>query len=426
MTEAFLHYIWKYRLYDSKKYQLPNGSAIEIVNVGEQNFNAGPDFTNVQIKIGDTLWVGNCEIHINASDWYKHNHHTNKAYNNVVLQVVHNNDVQVTLPNGEAIPTIVLSYPNYFAENYNNLINNSQWIACANYIATIDHFTVSQWLTKLCIERLEERTLEIEQILELNKNNWEETFYQFLAKHFGFKVNALPFEMLARSLPLTYLAKHKTNLLQVEALLYGQAGMLESVNSSDDYYLSLQKEYNFLNKKFELKPIDSHVWKFMRLRPANFPTIRIAQFAALIHQSSALFSKLLEINTPVEIEELLSVSASVYWETHYRFEKKSRLKVKSLSPESIHLLTINAIVPLLFVYWKKKNSIEQQEKAISILEHISAEHNSIIEKWVKLGIAPKNAFESQALLQLKNKYCASKKCINCMIGNKLINKKNEA
>jgi hypothetical protein len=425
MTEEFLHYIWNHKLFKQKTYLASTGEEVSIIKTGEHNFNAGPDFSNTQLKIEDTLWVGNCELHVRASDWYKHNHHVNAAFNNVILHVVYENDSNVSCANGEIVPSIVLEFDERLQQNYQNLLASTEWVACQSQLKLVDHFIINQFITKLCIERLEKRTEEISQTLEQTKNHWEEAFYRYLAKHFGFKVNSVPFELLAKSLPLIYLAKHKNNLLQIEALLFGQSGMLEQPDIADDYYLSLQKEYKFLKQKLNLKPIECHLWKFMRLRPANFPTIRIAQFAALIHKSSALLSRILETPEPENLVSLLKACPSEYWKNHYRFGKQSEIKSKPLSDNSIHLLLINALAPFIFVYSKTKNINQYRDLAINILEQMPVEENSIINNWKKLGIKPSNAFDSQALLQLKNEYCNHKKCLQCMIGNTLIRKVNE-
>ena len=418
MTEEFLQYIWKHKLYESKPYLANTGEQILILFPGEQNHDSGPDFRDVRIKINNTLWAGNCEVHLAASDWFKHNHHTDKSYDSVVLHIVLKNDIEITASNGRTIPTIELKYQHKLEENYQNLLSSQLWVPCAEKIGKVDRFHIIQWLTSLAIERLEKRSTEIEYHLNQNKNNWEEAFYHFLARSFGFKVNALPFELLAKSLPLNILAKHKDNLFQLEALLFGQSGLLK--NSSDDYSKKLLNEYLFYQKKYSLKPLEGHLWKFMRLRPANFPTIRIAQFAALVHKSSGLFSKILEPDKIDVLDSFFKVKSSEYWNGHYNFGKQSATKTKNMSPASIHLLLLNAVIPFIFIYGKNKNIIAYKDKAIAFLEALPAENNNIIGHWKKIGINVNNAFESQALLQLRNEYCQEKKCLNCNIGNYLI------
>ena len=271
------------------------------------------------------------------------------------------------------------------------------------------------------IERLENKTLEILSRLEQNNNDWNETFYQMLARMFGFRTNAIPFELLARTSPMHVLAKHKNNLFQLEALLFGNAGMLNNQLLGDDYYLGLRNEYSFLYKKYKLKGIESHLWKFMRLRPVNFPTVRISQLAALIHRSNGLFSKILEIDCVENLKDLLRVKASDYWDKHYNFNKKSKSNTpKELGDAGAGILIINVVIPFLFVYGEKMNKIFLKDRALNFLENLPPENNSIIRKWHNLGINARTSFESQALLQLKNCYCETKKCLNCHIGVKLV------
>lgn len=421
MTEQFLQYLWHYQLYNPQSLYLANNEKVEIVHAGEQNTDAGPDFTNVKLKMDGILWVGNAEVHINSSDWFRHGHHKDKAYDNVIIQIVINHDAEIQRTNGEPIPTLKLEVdPGYYA-TYERLINSREWIACANEIRHVHSVVISSWLVKLMIERLENKAARIEARLENNRNNWEETFYQSLAENFGFKLNAQPFEMLAKSLPLRYLAKHKDNLLQLEAMLFGQAGMLQDEAGNEPYYQQLQKEYTILQKKFNLEPIQPHLWKFLRLRPTNFPTIRIAQFAALIHESSGLFAKVLEVEDCKAIQHMLTVSASAFWNDHYTFAKPTaKSKTKNLGKTAIHILLINTIIPFLFVYGKKKNIQLYKDRAIAFLEQLPPEKNHIIRRWIETGITPENALHSQALLQLKNSYCHYKNCLDCGIGNQLI------
>lgn len=420
MSEEFLQYIWKYSLFSQNNYIADTGERIKILHVGEHNLAAGPDFTNAKIQIGDTLWAGNCEIHLASSDWIKHNHNIDNAYNNVILHVVIKNDSETSTSNGRIIPTIEISWDKSFEENYKRLLNSHRWVSCENYIDKVDKLYIIQWLTNLAIERLEKRSEEIISYLNKSNNNWEEGFYYFLSRSFGFKVNAVPFEMLARSLPLKILAKHKDNLHQIESLLFGQSGLIN--DTTDGYSRNLFTEYNFLQKKYFLKPVEPHLWKFMRLRPYNFPTIRIAQFAALINNSSHLFSKILEAENINTLENLFKATASAYWDNHYNFGHQSVNKIKILAPGSIHLLLVNTVIPFIFVYGKMKKLPDYKDKAVSFLENLKPEKNNVINKWRELGLIPLNAFETQALLQLKNEYCQIRKCLSCSIGNRLITK----
>lgn len=419
--EEFLHYIWENRLFNASDLKTTDGEQLEILQTGKRNTNAGPDFFNARIKLNETIWVGNVEIHKSSGDWQKHLHQNDKAYDNVILHAVEKFDGDVTRTNGEKIPSLVISYPDYYRENYEKLLESRSWIACQDQFYKADPILLQLGFNRLMIERLEDKTAQITDRLDKNKNDWNETFYQMMARMFGFKVNALPFDLLAKSLPLQVIAKHKSNLQQIEALLFGNSGLLNEQLLGDDYYLELRNEYSFLFKKFKLKGIEGHLWKFMRMRPGNFPTIRIAQFAALIHRSHALFSKIIEIEKLDELKELFKVQASEYWSTHYSFNKCSKRKtIKELGENSINTIIINVVIPFLFVYGEKQNKNELKNRALEFLEELPPESNSIITGWQKLGVETRSAFETQALIQLKNKYCEQKKCLNCHIGAKLV------
>lgn len=421
MPEEFLQYIWENNLFEAVGLQTTDGQPVEILSTGKRNSDSGPDFFNARIKIDGTVWVGNVEIHKLASDWERHNHNSDATYNNVILHVAEIIDKPVFRNNGEEIPAVVLKYPAALKINYQKLLDAKTWIACQNQFHKIDPIILQLGFNRLMIERLEDKTNEILSLLQANNNDWNATFYQMLARMFGFKVNAVPFELLAKSLPIEILAKHKSNLFQLEALLFGNSGLLNEQLLGDDYYLNLRNEYSFLYKKYQLKAIESHLWKFMRLRPGNFPTVRISQFAALIHRSHGLFSKIIESENLDELKFLFKVQASEYWNLHYNFNKKStQNSVKELGENSINTIIINVVIPFLFVYGEKQNKEYLKNRSLEYLEQLPSEGNSIVEKWQKLGVESRSAFESQALLQLKNKYCEQKKCLNCQIGVKLV------
>ena len=421
MPEEFLHYIWENRLFNQAELTTETGEKLEIIQQGKRNIHAGPDFFNARIRIGETTWAGNIEIHQKASDWMKHQHQNDKAYDNVILHVVENADAETKSTNRNSIPVFTLQYPEKLAKKYAELLDSKTWIACEEQFYKVDPVLLQLGFNRLMIERLESKTEEILQKLAQNNNDWNETFYQVLARMFGFKVNALPFELLARSLPLSILGKHHNNLFQLEALLYGNAGLLNNQLLGDDYFLKLREEYSFLYKKYKLKAIESHLWKFLRLRPVNFPTVRISQLAALLHKSEALFSKITETETLDELRTLFHVHASEYWDEHYNFNKSTtRKKVKELGESSIQILIINVVIPFLFVFGEKQNKHFLKNRALDFLEQLPAEENSIIKKWNELGVNTRSAFETQALLQLKNTYCEAKKCLNCQIGAKLL------
>lgn len=421
LKEDFLHFVWRFKRFNLDNLQTTTGQAIQIIHFGAYNENAGPDFFNAKIKIEETLWVGNVEMHLVASDWMKHQHQTDAAYNNVILHVVLEEDARVQQENGLYVPCLTLNdrIPPKLKNNYLKLLHNEQWIPCQSQFPLVSNFTKTMWLDRLLIERLEEKTAPIAEVLKLNKGNWETTFYQYLARNFGTKVNADAFEMLARATPLLTLAKHKDNLFQLEALLFGQASLLEA-DFEETYPNRLKKEYTFLQKKYGLIPIPRIAWRFLRMRPANFPTIRIAQFARLIHQSNRLFSQILENKTLVEVTTLFEVQLIDYWRTHYVFDKISKKRQKTIGKTTIQLLIINTIVPFLFLYGRQRQVPHFETRAMDFLEQLKPEKNSIIDNWKKLGEKPKSAYQTQALLQLKKHYCQPKHCLKCGIGNAIL------
>lgn len=421
MKEDFLHYIWKYKLFDTSNLLSQNDEQIEVINFGIHNTDAGPDFFNGKIKINQTIWAGNIEIHINSSDWLRHKHQIDKAYDNVILHVVFNNDRPIKDKNGIELPTIELKglIEDKLIDRYNFLIRSKDWIPCGKQVKEVDEFTINSWINRLSIERLERKSAEIQESLKLNKNNWEETFYQYLFKYFGLKVNALPFELLAKNTSLKIIEKHN-NLFSIEAFLYGQSGYLEKA-FNDEYYNKLQKEYHFLRLKFNLTPLDITMWKLLRLRPSNFPTIRISQLANLLNNHTRLFTKIIETNSVEELQKLFIVQASIYWNTHYQFiNEESSEKIKRIGINTINNIIINVIVPFTFVYGKSKQDESLINKSLNLLENVKSENNSIIKKWTELGLKSTNAMQTQSLIELKNNYCSQKKCLNCSIGNQII------
>ena len=421
MNEEFLKYLWKYKLLHTDLYT-DNNDKIEIISSGQHNTNSGPDFFNAKVKIGDTLWAGNVEIHTKSSDWNLHKHTDDDAYDSIILHVVFKNDLDIFRKNKEVVPVLIVEgkYDNNLYLQYLDFIESYNWIPCEKLIENVDKFILYSWLERLSIERLERKTSEINDIHSATNMNWSETFYRVIAKNFGFKLNALPFELLAKSLPLAYLARHKNSLFQLEAILFGQAGMLNS-ELKDEFPLALRKEYEFLIKKYHLQPIESSLWKFLRLRPINFPTIRISQFAHFIYQSSSIFSKILESEDIKDLTNMFEVTASEYFDTHFIFDEPAlKEKTKIIGEYSTSLLILNTIIPLIFLYGIKNNDIKYKQRAMKFLEQLKPENNSIIKHWILLKIKPESASQSQALLELKNEYCDNKKCIDCRVGSYLL------
>jgi hypothetical protein len=423
MTEAFLHYIWKYRLFDNRSLRTSANEKLDIIKPGEHNNDGGPDFSNARIKIGSTTWAGNVEIHIDAADWQKHGHHRDKAYDNIILHVVLNHNYTAQRKSGEPIPVLEIKdlIPQPIYRKYNSLLQNKSWIPCQQLIKQCDQLTITTWIDRLMVERLEDKSEYIISLLKHYRNDWEQAFYVHLARNFGFHLNAEPFEMLAKSTPLKYIYKMRNDFFQIEAMLFGQSGLIRK-NSRENYEIELAGEYDYLQQKFNLKPMDGHLWKFLRLHPSGFPTIRIAQFASLMSRHGQLFQSVMEARKIQELESILDTDCSGYWETHYVFGKDSPRRSKKIGKASIEIILINTIIPFLFVYGTLRREEKFRERAFRFLEQIDGEKNSIITKWRMLGFPVNTAADTQSLLELKNNYCTSKLCLNCGIGNFLLRK----
>jgi len=417
MLEDLFQYVWKMKLFDTNNLKTSDGEIVEILQVGTQNYHSGPDFFNAKIKIGNTLWAGNVELHVKSSDWYLHQHQHDLAYENIILHVVYSDDKPILKSNGQVLKTLVLKehISDEIIKKYKNFKENNYTIPCEKSVKNVPTAIVQSYLEKLVVTRLEHKSQQVEKLLAENNNHWEQAFYLQLASNFGFKINQIPFELIARNTPLSLLAKHKNNIHQIEALLFGQAGFLNNT-FTEQYPLLLQNEYAFLKKKYQLNNIASHTWKLSSLRPVNFPTIRIAQFASLVHQSSHLFSKVIATEKTDELFKLFSVSASPFWDTHYNFDTNASHLKKNIGKTAIENIIINTIVPFIFVYGKQYGNENKCELALQILERISPEKNSILELWSTIGIKAQNALQSQALIELKNNHCNLKKCLQCPIG----------
>jgi len=398
-----------------------DGIGVIIENIGERNFDSGPDFLFAKIRIGDTTWAGNVEMHVRSSDWYRHHHDTDSAYENVILHVVYEHDRDVIVGNGRVIPVLQLKdkFDKAVYENYLKLLQSELPIPCGHLVNEVSNLEKMFWLERMMVDRLEEKSNLFEMDIKNSTGNFQEIFYQKLARNFGFKTNGDAFEQLSRSLPLNVLLKHINNRFQIEAMLYGQAGLL-SRSYKEAYPANLKAEYEFLKQKYNLNPLKIGIWKFMRMRPTNFPTIRISQFAGLLHQSGGLFQKIPEMKRLADVVSLLTVSASDYWNDHYRFGKKSLGKRKSMGVASAHLIIINTIIPFVFVYGKQMSVQGMQQKALSWLEQLKPENNKIVRLYRDLGFPIQNAMHTQAVIHLKNNYCDPKRCLECRIGQKIL------
>jgi len=422
MRENFLHYIWKHKKFEVSNLKTSKGETITLVSVGQHNFNSGPDFFNAKLKIDEQLWAGNVEIHIKSSDWYLHGHENDVNYDNVILHVVWEHDTEIFRKDNTSIPTLGLKdYVNISAiNNYEKLFSKTQkWINCENDFKSVDDFVINNWLERLYFERLERKSEEIEGFLKDSTNNWEAVLFKMLFKNFGLKVNGDAFLSIVNSFDYSIIRKSQPSVLALEALFFGQAGLLDD-DIQDSYFLELVNEYQFLKQKFKLSNQSVAPLQFFRLRPLNFPTIRLSQLASLYHSHQNLFSKVIETKTIEEIYSLFSVCTSSFWETHYTFNKTSKKSKKRISKTFIDLLIINTIIPIKFSYAKEQVK-EIDDVIVSLIQHIDSEKNNIIEKFNSLKPISKTALQSQALLQLKNEYCDKNKCLQCAIGNFVLN-----
>ncbi|PHQ56838.1 MAG: hypothetical protein COC16_02490 [Lutibacter sp.] len=421
MKENLLHFIWKLRLFSSKNLRTTKGEIIEIISMGTENINSGPDFLNAKIVINEQLWAGNVEIHINSADWYIHNHETDENYDSIILHVVWEHTIEIFRKSNDAIATLELKkhVSKNLLINHKQLFNYSEnWINCENSIHTINSFGFKKWIERLYFERLEKKSKFIQHILIRTNNNWEATLFVLLAKNFGLKVNADSFMNFASSFDFSIVRKVSSNPEQLEALFFGQAGLLSN-NYESGYFKNLKASYEYLKVKFKLTSISNGQVQFFRLRPTNFPTIRLSQLAVLYSTYQNLFSKVIEISTIDGFYNLLNSSTSSFWETHYTFETVAKKRVKKLTKPFIDLLLINTIIPLKFMYLKSIGKSDFSS-AITIINQIKPEKNVIIQKFKELKINSTNAFETQALLQLKNNYCDKQHCLNCYIGKELL------
>lgn len=421
MQEDVLHYIWLYKKFHVLNLKTTKGLDVVINNIGQHNTNSGPDFFNAKLEIDHQLWAGNVEIHVKSSDWYVHKHETDKAYDNVILHVVWEHDVEILRKDTTEIPTLELKtiVNKDFYKHYLNLIDSNQWINCENSFGAINDFTLQHWLERLYFERLERKANQINQLLHQSKNNWETVLFQLLTKNFGLKVNADAFSELAQTIDFSVIRKQQ-NVNNLEALFFGQTNLLEN-DIEESYYKTLQKDYAFLKYKFNLKATQTPI-QFFRLRPANFPTIRLSQLANLYAKNQQLFSDVINATTVKEIYKVLNVGVSDFWQTHYTFLRSSKKASKQLSKTFKDLLIINTIIPLKYCYQKSKGNLDS-EQLLSIIQQIALESNSIVDKFYTLKKMPKTAMESQALLQLKNNYCNKNKCLQCVIGYTLLQQK---
>lgn len=426
-SEDLLQFIWKHRLFMRQNLQTASGKTLRIHTTGKHNTHSGPDFEAANLSIGDVEWFGNIEIHISSSDWELHRHQYDKAYNNVILHVVFEHDREIKREDGTIPETLILNP--LIKENtllkYKEMMGNVHWIPCERLIDRVDSFYVNHWLSGVVIERLVEKSRAVLKLLDQYQGNWEEVCYITTARSFGFKTNSDAFEMLARSLPQSLIAKNKENKTTIEALLFGQSGLLDGFETDEEYPLLLRKEYDYFKRAYSLKKMDKHHWRFLRMRPAGFPSMRIAQFAALCYKSTHLFAKIIETEELTLHFELLSeLAVSEFWKTHFHFKSKTeKPHSNQLGKQAINSIVLNTISVLLFSYGRFIGKEKYIDRAVKLLESLPPEQNSIIKQFDALGVKSENAVHSQALIHLKTIYCDQKRCLDCEVGLQII--KNE-
>jgi len=428
MQESFISYLWQFQYFDKSQLATVAGESLQIIGVGQPNTNAGADFMQACVIINEVKWVGNVEIHLKTSDWLAHQHHENRSYDSVILHVVWEDDMQaagaIRRNDLTEIPVLVLKNKTdrLLVEKYYLLMANQQSeILCHSQLPHVKEITKISMLDKALMQRLQRKAEEILKLLKENIGDWETTTYQWTSQSFGFKVNNEAFLRLSKALPLLVLMKYAENLSQIEALLFGQAGLLQT-DRNDNYFDTLAKEYNYLSHKHSLQnfQLAAHHWKFLRLRPANFPTIRIAQFAQLFHQKKSLFDTFIQTEKFEDLYQFFDITQSNYWQQHYLFGKTTDSKISGLGELSIQNLLINTVVPLLIAYANYKDNQVFTDRAIHFLEQLPAEKNKILTTWKQVGQAAKTAADSQALIELFNNFCLPKKCLQCSIGVSLL------
>lgn len=417
--ERLLHYAWKHKIYPLAGMKTTTGLPVEVIDPGLSHADAGPDFFNAKVKIDGTLWVGNVEIHVRSSDWHRHGHHKDKAYDSVILHLAEQIDTEVCRTDGEPIHQMQFVCPEHVRTRYEELKQTDIRPRCYTFLSSLSVLTIHSWFAALQTERLEQKTNQIVQRLERHNNHWEDVFFITLSRNFGFGLNGDAFEMWGNLLAFRAAEKHRDDLKQLEALFFGQAGLLDEALPDDSYYIELQKEYHYLCRKFGLRQMDPTMWRFLRSRPGNFPHVRLAQLACLYHQRQGLLSRVVEAETLKEVQGIFSTATSDYWLTHFTFGKSSPSRPKTLGKGALNLIAINTVVPFLYAYGLHKSDERLCARALAFLEEIAAENNRITRMWDGAGLPAKNAADSQALIQLQTAYCDLKKCLHCRFGFEL-------
>ncbi len=422
ITENFLHFVWLHQAFHKKNLTSVTGQRLKVVRQGFTHHDAGPDFKQAIIKIDDMVWAGDIEIHIKSSDWLRHRHQNDEKYNSVILHVVFYHDINIYYNENEEIITLALhdKIPKDMIKNYQNFTEKNSPIPCEKNLSLVNHSFLSNYLIRLVNERLKDRQLEFYEILKRYQYNWHELLFHVLVMNFGFKTNTVAFELLAKSLPYKRILECSHAKLQIYAIIFGQAGMLNEEIPEDKYYQNLQSEYFYLRKKYKLTSIHVKTWNLLRLRPSNFPCIRLAQLCEVMHHSSELFYTILNNGSLSQIESLFQNKPDRYWDTHYYFGKESKRHSSKLGRHGWQLIVINTIIPVLYAYGTYLDNPIFQEKAATFLEMLPFENNFVATKFKQIGFPHLSAVHSQGVLQLSKKYCMEERCLECAIGKKLI------
>ncbi len=420
--EKFVSFLWQHSYFNTAQLSTTSGEYIVIKHPGYLNIHAGPDFMESKIRIGDMEWAGSVEIHVKSSHWYAHDHSSNPDFNKVILHVVWKNDLEVYRNDNSPIPTLEL-YDKVnpgILEKYTCLIYPRSGYPCHAYLSNVKNISILSMIDKAMAERLDGKADDVNKIFLETEKDWEETSYRVLLRNFGFKVNQDNMFLLSKALPFSILSRHRGDRLQTEALLFGMAGFLDK--AYDSYSQKLRDEYLFLQYKYSLNMnfLKRYQWRFLRLRPQNFPTIRIAQLAKLLGKMDKIFSTIIGSDSVKDIMNLFKIKQSSYWQHHYDFGKRSKQELSGIGKDSIHNVLINTYVPILSAYARNLKNLYYLSKANKILESIPPENNHIIRNWTKIGIQPISSFESQGLIELSNSYCNKKKCLNCNIGTDIL------
>lgn len=422
--ERLMQYIWQHRLWTQQEMRTVDGRVVQIIDPGRINTDAGPDFFNAKVKIDGETWAGNVEIHVKASDWLRHHHDADPAYDSVILHVVEKDDMAIRRSDGQIIPQLRMPCNPDFHKQYHELISKSSTeLPCSDQIGNLSPIYITDWIDTLAHERLYRKSGRIEELLKRYNGNWEEVCYITIARCLGFGINSDAFERLAASMPLRFMGKHSDSLLSIEALLFGQSGLLDGASDDDAYVKSLKSEYRFLANKFALRQPQSLGWKMARMRPANFPHRRIAILAEMIHGGFRMMSNIIQASNEAEARSVFGLKLTGYWSNHYSFGPASPKTMRAMSDSSVSLLLINAVVPLTYAYGLSRNDTEMCDRAMNMLQSLPAENNSIIQLFARAGLSCKDALTSQALIQLRREYCETRKCLFCRIGHRLLAQK---